>query len=213
MKFDIGTNEHEGYTITIEYDHDPLSPRTDYDNLGTMMCCHRNYSLGDVQSNGDEIREKIKDIEDKGGVWLPLYLYDHSGITMNTSGFSCQWDSGMVGIIYVEREKILKEYSCKRVSKKLREIVINVLKGEVEIYDYYIRGEVYGFTIEDENGNNVDSGWGFFGGDDNLDGMEYEILSRITDDKNDKRKEKISRLKTLIKKHVPLIKRQELLGI
>ena len=26
----------------------------------------------------------------------PLYLYDHGGITMNTTGFSCSWDSGQV---------------------------------------------------------------------------------------------------------------------
>ena len=32
-----------------------------------------------------------------GFVFLPLYLFDHSGITMNTSGFSCPWDSGQVG--------------------------------------------------------------------------------------------------------------------
>ena len=31
-----------------------------------------------------------------GMVILPLYLYDHSGITMNTCGFSCPWDSGQV---------------------------------------------------------------------------------------------------------------------
>ena len=30
----------------------------------------------------------------EGMVILPLYLYDHSGITMNTTGFSCPWDSG-----------------------------------------------------------------------------------------------------------------------
>ena len=35
-----------------------------------------------------------------GMVILPLYLYDHSGITMNTCGFSCPWDSGQVGWIY-----------------------------------------------------------------------------------------------------------------
>ena len=37
------------------------------------------------------------------------------------------------------------------------------LKDEVEVYDQYIRGDVYGFIIEDLQGNNVDSCWGFYG--------------------------------------------------
>ena len=41
-----------------------------------------------------------------GMVILPLYLYDHSGITMNTCGFSCPWDSGQVGWIYADKAMI-----------------------------------------------------------------------------------------------------------
>lgn len=41
-------------------------------------------------------------------VVLPLYLYDHGGITMNTGGFSDPWDSGQVGFIFVSKEKIKK---------------------------------------------------------------------------------------------------------
>ena len=44
-----------------------------------------------------------------GMVILPLYLYDHSGITMNTCGFSCPWDSGQVGWIYADKAMIDKE--------------------------------------------------------------------------------------------------------
>ena len=40
---------------------------------------------------------------------LPLYLYDHSGLSMNTSGFSCPWDSGQVGWIYCNNEKALRQ--------------------------------------------------------------------------------------------------------
>ena len=130
---------------------------------------------------------------------------------MNTTGFACQWDSGMVGIIYVEREKILKEYSCKRISKKIRENVIKFLQGEVEIYDFFLRGEVYGFSIEDENGNDVHSCYGFFGCD--LEYMESEILSLIAYNQKAKRKEHNVKLKTMIKNRVPLLKRQELLAV
>ncbi len=42
-------------------------------------------------------------------VILPLYLYDHGGITMSTGPFSCRWDSGQVGWIYAEKKKFIEE--------------------------------------------------------------------------------------------------------
>jgi len=39
-----------------------------------------------------------------------LYLYDHSGITMSTSPFSCPWDSGQVGFAYVDRATVEREW-------------------------------------------------------------------------------------------------------
>lgn len=38
--------------IHIEQDNEPWNPRTEQDgNVGTMMCWHRNYSLGDTEKN------------------------------------------------------------------------------------------------------------------------------------------------------------------
>ena len=37
---------YKGCTIEIEQDPDPMNPRTEYDNLGTMICCHKRYNLG-----------------------------------------------------------------------------------------------------------------------------------------------------------------------
>lgn len=41
-------------------------------------------------------------------VILPLYLYDHSGITISTGPFSCPWDSGQVGWIYAPKDTFRK---------------------------------------------------------------------------------------------------------
>ena len=43
----------------------------------------------------NDLLELIGELENV--VILPLYLHDHSGLTMNTSGFHCPWDSGQVG--------------------------------------------------------------------------------------------------------------------
>jgi len=156
---------YKGYTIKVYHDdvtgyHD--SPR-DWDNLGTMLCVkHRHYLLGDEQQDADDIKEFIKENENNI-VWLPLYLYDHSGLRMNTGGFHCPWDSGQVGIVYVTKERIREEYSCKRISKATLKKVLNVLNGEVKNYDHYISGQIYGYIIEDEHGEDGDSCWGFYG--------------------------------------------------
>ena len=47
----------------------------------------------------------------KSGIW---FIYDHSGITMNTTGFSCPWDSGQVGWIYCSKKRFLSETGYKK---------------------------------------------------------------------------------------------------
>jgi hypothetical protein len=158
------------YKIEIFMDEDPISPRED-DNLGMMVCFHRRYTLGDKHdfSTPHEFRKSIRN-KRKIGIILPLYLYDHSGITMNTTGFDCPWDSGQVGWIFITREKIRKEYSKQRISKQLMQRVKEYLLNEVKTYDQYLTGDVYGFRITeinpdepDEEGENIDSCWGYYG--------------------------------------------------
>lgn len=155
------------YNVRIHSDDDMgMGPR-EWDNLGTMICSHRNYNLGDEQFNVgdydslDELEQYLRD-ERGAVVVLPLNLYDHSGITMSI-GWGSGWDNGVVGFIYATREDIQKEYGVKNMTKKTLELVERVLAGEVETYDMYLRGDVYGVIIEDEAGQDVGSCWGFYG--------------------------------------------------
>lgn len=155
------------YRIDVILDEDPIDPRGN-DNLGTMVCFHRRYNLGDNHnfSDPDELKDYLQRNKKKIGVVLPLYLYDHSGITMNTTGFSCPWDSGQVGIVFITKEKMRKEYSKKRISKQLTERVKGYIINEVEEYDQYLTGDCYGFRITDtETDEEVDNSWGYYGED------------------------------------------------
>jgi hypothetical protein len=176
----IETIEHKSYTIKIEQDDQPEGPR-EWDNLGTMYCVHRRYNLGDEHDM--TASELLAFIADFDGVVLPLYLYDHSGITMNTTGFSCPWDSGQVGFIAVSREKILEEYSWKKLSHKRRDRIRGYLKNEVETYDQFLRGEVYGYITEDADENHIDSCWGFYDKDHMIqeakDNIDYHIENNV----------------------------------
>lgn len=174
------------FNYRIEYDNDPMNPRTDFDNVGKMVCSHRRYNLGDEQvddleewlyemaeydeewlyDNSPSVSDCISRIERMGYVILPLYLYEHSGITMNTGGFSCRWDSGQVGFIYVRRDKAVNEYGLK--PNNWRQKAKKYLTGEVETYDAFLTGQVFGYVVfeEDENGeiveDHIDSCWGYF---------------------------------------------------
>lgn len=156
------TIEFGGFILKIEQEQEPENPR-DWDNRATMYCEHRNYSLGDSDA------EKIA-IDDENYYILPLYLYDHSGITMNTTGFSCPWDSGQVGIIYMHKTE--SEEGAGLTRERAEEIMVQ----EVKTYDQYLRGEVYGFILEktfpdkeidgkiySAENEELDSCWGFTG--------------------------------------------------
>ncbi len=158
------TFEVDGLTVRIEYDQDAQNPRKEFDHAAHMVCFHSRYLLGDKHGMCiDEAKEFVERIKKEGAAVLSLYLYDHSGITMSTSPFSCPWDSGQVGFIYMERKDILNNWGVKRVTKKLFMQAVELMQSEVKEYDEYLTGQVYGFIVEDEDGEELDSCWGFYG--------------------------------------------------
>lgn len=157
-----------GRVLIIEQDPEPPNPLKEWDcALGTMVCFHNRYDLGNkhVYSDAGEAKDDAKKIEKEGGIVLPLFLYDHGGTTMNTTGFSCEWDSGQVGFIWVTAKKIKEVYG--KLDDATRATAEASLKAEVETYDQYLTGDVYGFIVAkaDDEDDQEDSCWGFFGSD------------------------------------------------
>ena len=209
-------------TVRLIQDDQPFDPRTEQDNLGTMVCWHRRYKLGDEHNFDDPedfrsglIEEaltpderarvgRIQEIIDRHEfrwfetdkrylplaharprvdrleaeverihkealgryVILPVYLLDHSGLTMRTASFSDPWDSGQVGWIYMPLSVARENWSS------LPEAATSLLRAEVEEYDHYLRGDVWGYTITDEHGDELYACWGFLGLKDARDAAE-----------------------------------------
>lgn len=204
------------YEVEVKQDMYPDSPRREFDNLSTMYCWHKRYSLGDSNDAPDSIlRELLNDLkyeamvkkihenmdirvesdeDDEGCIWYTsyikgeesttcstmeeiydditcnigdlldfseirefiselvpvmrtLYLYDHSGLSISGSSFHgraqhASWDSGIVGIAIVTEKKLKEE----GVTLEQAEAYVD---GEIETYDLYLKGEVYGITISE----------------------------------------------------------------
>jgi hypothetical protein len=175
--------EYKGYTIKIDVDESSFDPRED-DNIGIMVCFHKRYSLGDkteLKSSDFEGWQELENYlrkKEKAIVILPLYLYDHSGISIATyrHGQHASWDCGQVGFIYTTREQ-LKKMGTKNNKKKLEQY----LMGEVETYNKYISGQVLYFSIEDENGIQIDSCGGWYDENDAIKEAKSIIDYNIKD--------------------------------
>jgi hypothetical protein len=162
--------ERGDHAVLVVPDSDPQNPRTDCDNFGVLVTQHRRYDWTDdgaaLPKNNDfrdwDDVEKYLRKERGAALILPVYLYDHSGVTISTKPFSCRWDSCRVGCIYATREQILKTYSLKRLTKAALKKAEALLQGEVETFDQYLTGQVYGI-VEYHNGVETDSCWGFYG--------------------------------------------------
>lgn len=158
----------------VVHDPDPSNPRKEFDQLGTMLYSSSRYLLGDEQVEADRIKEVMED-DSMIGLWV--YAYIHSGIVLNTSPFSCPWDSGKSGCIFVSKEKVLKEWNRKRMSPKLLKQVLSCLEAEVKVFSAYLSGEVYGWQIEDEEGNHLDSCYGYYSYQDAEDDAKVHLAN------------------------------------
>jgi hypothetical protein len=155
--------KYKDYLLKIETDDDPMNPRDD-DNFGTMVCFHKRYVLGDKHEYKHP--DECIDLESRADVvFLPLYLFDHSGISINTKPFNCPWDSGRVGLIYITHEDILKNYEEAEITDALIERAKDLMNSEVQTYNAFLVGEVYGYIVE-HDGEELDSCWGYYSTDD-----------------------------------------------
>ena len=202
--------------VKIKFDPDPMNPRKEYDNMGTFVCWHGKYDLGDEQPKKDPsgylhdlatqhdasldtddlaYGKKRNAILNANYELMPLALYDHSGISMYEGGNvagesagdprghhmmdSAGWDSGQVGFAFISLKKALEEAPTvgeikgwdtevswpepfEGKNRTVRDFARKHLEGELETYDAYLTGQVFGYVVEDEDGNHLDSCWGFY---------------------------------------------------
>lgn len=160
------------YTLVISPDSHSENPR-EWDNLGTFVSFDRNSSGADEVYNHDpeqyliEMIEEFKagfeqamldkeelptfgellEIAEKYYIILPVFKYEHSGVSYNTTGFSCLYDSGQIGFIYVSKEGLREKCCWKRITKGRIAIANEILASEIKLFSQWASGSVYGFQL------------------------------------------------------------------
>jgi hypothetical protein len=142
---------HMTTTLKILRDQDPQHPRKDFSNLGVMACWHKRASHGDVQPKQSG-PEWLEENAPEGSVVLPIHAYEHSGMVLSTSNahypFNCRFDSGQLGVLVATPEAIKECFMVDTITEEIREKAEKALKVEIEVYNLYLSGAVWGFVFK-----------------------------------------------------------------
>lgn len=181
-------NATAGRRFRIVPDSDPQNPLDD-ERVGRFVFTERNrYFSGDKHKFDSDVGEEVR--RSRPFLKLPVYAYVHSGVTIWTTGDNepCipgahrGWDSGQAGWIIAEFASCLRAFGRGFT----REQVARALRSEVQTYNQFLTGDVYGFEIledceECENEGCTDcptgdSCWGFYGRDAAVEAAKNEIV-------------------------------------
>lgn len=143
------------------------NPRTEEpDNIGTLCLWHNRYKLGDDVKHGlspreylmglipedvfygpkDMKLEQMEDIVKMHHLFLPVYGYDHGGMSVSTKPYGDIWDSGRLGFIYCEKDKSEPSDDEARLDR---------LRIEVERYNLYLQDIAFCATTEIYDGDKL----------------------------------------------------------
>lgn len=206
------TIEYRGCTIELHADEDAQNPRHDMDWAGKVVIWSRDYSLSDKDLDYDPDRHskglwlccmtdtevywddatdeeiaKAMKVFERDYIYLGLNVgYRAEGVRVTTP-FDPDSDDGL---IFISKSDAIKEWGKKICTKDVRERALKYLKGEIETYDQYLRGEVFGYITkepakedeEPEDAEEIDSCWGFY--PDETDGFykRYDYAVRQAKD-------------------------------
>lgn len=151
-----------GHKIEIWHDPHSESPR-EWLTDSKFYTWHRRYCSPD----NHDIREPMM-APPADSIGIKVWMYDHSGhcyAAADENPFHCPWDSGQVGWIFISRADARKRLGVQRLMKKHVDQIRDQLISEVNIFSEYVNGEIYGFTIFDKDGDEIDSCGGYYGSD------------------------------------------------
>lgn len=148
--------EETRYAICCREDQaNPWYTNLKYNEIAT-------YARGDLSIRDCQI------LLDKHIAWLPLWLHDHSSLSVDCdTQFRVLWDDSNIGWIVT---------AITDGSDNTKNEAERIMRDEVETYSDYLSGENYGYTLyREEHGEwkEIDRAFGFIGADVFENGIAY----------------------------------------
>jgi hypothetical protein len=169
----MNTYKESGFTIKLIQDDDASSPKDDSDDHQSgrvFLVTTKNrdfvveHDLVPVSDRTIEIPDSVRETHHI----YPLNAYIHSVVALSLNSgypFNDQWDSGQIGFVFVTKD-------TNEIGNPLQ-----AAESLVKQWNQYLSGDVWGYVIEDENGKQVESCWGFYGEKYALEEARYAAKS------------------------------------
>lgn len=152
--------------LRVEFDQDAECPMTEWDGMWTLKSFNRNsihhVSPSEVFTRENKEGDPIPDIglTRKFAVGLAFMLdyYEHGQgkYSLHGEGPQCQWDTSRCAGVLVWENKP-EDMGAKTVADRAEDA-----RGFLETYNNWMNGSVYGYMLEDAEGNDIASCWGFY---------------------------------------------------
>lgn len=238
-KLHIETKKYKKYSIEMYYSDSCDNPRS-FDGLGVIASNPSSWSLGNDNLLDDFVLGKDYDdafcaleaallqryfnkYEENDKITKKMLnefviygfdIYEHGGVALSDP-FKINWDedrkrlnefgSGFAGFIFARKKEVYKFFDEKTINHKN---IRKVFKKEIDLLDAWVNGNVYDFKVVNNSGDIIDLGHGFFDYEEAIEYAENSIdLAIKTNTKN-----RNNKLKSLIKHHVPLKYRNDVLN-
>jgi len=170
------TFEHAGMTCRLYQDYDAGNPFTEWDQASELLSDVKGYDLG-----GDVPHPESAYADTPASAtmarWLTLFggyalaipwTFQDYGSSGARTWLTTPDDDPADGWLVLTREAFEREFGAYGMPLRIEDeseerSAERTIRAEFDAFRAWVEGEVIGYVVEDENGEHVDSCWGFYG--------------------------------------------------
>lgn len=174
--------EYKGFMIYIAPDEYIDSP-TDWGNYEIVTFFRNRYitdtDIEEYYTDNGKLKPQYQ-AKMRAGKLFPIDVYEHGGTAYSLSGegMQCRWDTSSNAGLIIFNDDYIKGVSYEKRKEYARQ--------DLQEYTMWANGDVYGYSIEDKDGNEIDSLGGCYGYDYCLESAQEYIDDLIQNGVHDK---------------------------
>ena len=154
------TNLETGCWVEIARDlYQDEHPLRDWDWNGTitLIAPFKGYGNDDEHDLNDEkFLKYLRAVRIFGGVVIPVYYLEHSGLSFKAGRFNDPWDSGWAGCAWMRPKQIREIYKGDKQAAKAH------LESMIRVMDARAQNECYGVRAYGSDGEELYACYGFW---------------------------------------------------